>query len=92
MGWSNIFESRGRVKLVPTTMGDGENSPHLLDEEGNLKVSVNGLIIPRHDEVSCAYDSNNNLISVIYKLAGTTVATLSLSYDSDNNLIGVVKS
>ncbi len=50
-----------------------------------------GFSIPQYDDIVLGYDGSNNLISVIYKYDGSTVATLTLTY-TGSNLIRVVKS
>lgn len=49
-----------------------------------------GLAIPEHDAIELSY-TGDDMTGVVYKLLGTTVATLTLSYTS-GNLVGVVKT
>ena len=55
-----------------------------------LDVSVGGFIIPTYDEIVLSY-TGSNLTGVVYKLAASTVMTLTLSY-TGSNLTGVVRS
>lgn len=56
-----------------------------------LPVSIySGLVPQRYDEIAMGYTSGD-LTSVIYKLGGVTVATLTLSY-TGADLTGVVRS
>ena len=51
---------------------------------------VSGIANQPHDEIQLAY-TGSNLTSVVYKLAGATVATLTLSY-TGSQLDSVVRS
>jgi voltage-gated potassium channel Kch len=51
---------------------------------------VQGLVNQPYDQIELAY-TGANLTSVVYKLAGTTVATLTLSY-TGSQLDSVVRS
>ena len=51
---------------------------------------VQGLVNQPYDQIQLAY-TGANLTSVVYKLAGTTVATLTLSY-TGSQLDSVVRS
>lgn len=51
---------------------------------------VQGLANQPHDEVQLGY-TGSNLTSVVYRLGGVTVATLTLSY-SGSTLTGVVRT
>jgi len=51
---------------------------------------VSGIVNQPHDEIALSY-TGTNLTGVVYKLAGVTVATLTLGY-SGTNLISVVRS
>jgi hypothetical protein len=51
---------------------------------------VSGIANQPHDQVILGY-TGSNLTSVTYRLAGVTVATLTLSY-TGSNLTGVVRS
>lgn len=68
------------------------------DDSQALKVkSVAGVLVPdQYDEIDLTYVPSGNgageIQTVIYKLSGSTVATLTLSYNSSNKLITVVKS
>ena len=61
------------------------------DELASFRMhNINSLIPVEYDELELAY-TVNDLTSVIYKLGGATVATLTLSYTT-GKLTGVVKS
>lgn len=68
------------------------------DTSNNLLTALDsklaGSLAPvEHDEIATTYvGATTDISTVIYKLAGTTVATLTLSYDGSNRLIGVVRS
>lgn len=51
---------------------------------------VAGLGIPPHDSITNTY-TGDNLTGVVYKLAGVTVATLTLAY-TGSNLTSVTKT
>jgi hypothetical protein len=51
---------------------------------------VQGLVNQPHDEIALSY-TGTNLTGVVYKLAGVTVATLTLAY-SGSTLTSVVRS
>lgn len=43
--------------------------------------AIPGFVIPAHDEIDCTYvGSTNNLSTVVYKLASSTLATLTFTY------------
>jgi hypothetical protein len=63
----------------------------IYDANGNQINLASGIVPNAYDEQDMAYDGSGNLISVIYKLAGVTVATLTLTY-SGSNLVKVIKS
>lgn len=60
------------------------------DSNGN-DILPSGLINSAFDEIDLGYTSSN-LTSVVYKLKGTTVSTLTLAYDDSNNLTSVLRS
>lgn len=69
-------------------------SVEVVDTSGNPILPGSGFNIPSYDYLSLAYDSSNNLTSVIYRsggASGTAVATLTLAY-SGSNLISVTKT
>ena len=58
---------------------------------------LSGSLVPTaFNEIDLTYVPSGNGVgqvqTAIYKLAGVTVATLTLSYDAGNNLTSVVKS
>jgi len=63
-----------------------------------LKVSqVAGILVPEnYDSIELSYITSGNgtgeIGTVVYKLDGTTVATLSLTYDASDRLSTVTKS
>ena len=63
-----------------------------------LKVSqVAGILVPEnYDSITLTYITSGNgtgeIGTVVYKLDGTTVATLSLTYDASDRLSTVTKS
>lgn len=66
----------------------------LLDVKDLLDSKLAGSLVPvEHDEVVTTYvGSTSDISTVVYKLAGVTVATLTLTYDGSNRLIGVVRT
>ena len=56
----------------------------------DFQLMGNGLVPEAYDELALSY-SGSNLTTVVYKLAGATIATLTLSY-SGSNLTGVTRS
>ena len=55
--------------------------------------SAASMVAVAHDEVVLSYvGTSNRISSVVYKLATSTVATLTFSYDGSNRLTGVVRS
>lgn len=60
--------------------------------ETTLKKMV-GLAPTEHDRIELAYNVSLDLVTVVYKLAGATLCTLTLTYDAPGgNLITVVKT
>jgi hypothetical protein len=60
-------------------------------------LGVGGNLVPDHyDSIALTYVASGNgagqIYTAIYKLAGNTIATLTLSYDASNRLSGVVRS
>lgn len=59
-------------------------------------IQENSLITSQYDEIDLSYYASGanigQLETVTYKLAGSTVNTLTLSYDGSNNLTSVVKT
>jgi hypothetical protein len=67
------------------------------DSESIKVRSVGGSLVPNvYDAISLTYVASGNGVgeieTAVYKLDGTTIATLTLSYDSSNRLVNVVKS
>ena len=69
------------------------------DELIDLNEKLDGLIgfnVPEHDEIDITYVTSGNGVgeieTVVYKLSGGVVATLTLTYNGDNQLINVLKS
>jgi hypothetical protein len=59
---------------------------------GTVRVT-NQLVPVNFDELVISYvGATTDISSVVYKLASSTVATVTLSYDGSNRLIGVVRS
>ncbi len=67
------------VKITPSAEGDLQ---HMLID--------NAFAPTRYDQIELGY-TGSNLTSVIYKLLGATIGTLTLSY-TGSNLTGVVRS
>lgn len=67
------------------------NEVEVKNDSGNPIPTVEGLSIPKHDEIVLSY-TGSNLTGVVYKLATATVATLALAYDGNDNLTSVTKS
>ena len=61
------------------------------DEKGQLKTAIaSSLVTEEYNELDLGY-TGSDLTSVVYKLDGNVVATLTLSY-SGGNLVNVVRS
>lgn len=71
----------GTIHPVATKIINGKEYQHI----------VSGLVPELYDAIDLSY-TGSNLTGVVYKLSGTTVATLTLSYDGSDNLTGVVKT
>lgn len=55
-------------------------------------LGIGGTLVPeKYDSIQLAY-TGDNLTEVTYKLAGSTVAVLTLAYDGSNKLIQVTRS
>jgi hypothetical protein len=66
--------------------------PDLYDSRVKAKVlNFPGLVTEQYDSVELGY-TDSKLATVTFKLAGATVATLTLSYDGSNKLTGVAKT
>jgi len=84
-GTWNIGDITGTISL-PTGAATSANQT-----DGSQKTAViNTLVTVPFDEVALGY-TGDNMTTAVYKLASTTVATLTLSY-SGSILTGVVKS
>lgn len=62
---------------------DPSNAVQLLtvDSSKALRVTTTGLALPQYDTFTISYvGSTNNINTIVYSLAGTTVATLTLAY------------
>lgn len=68
------------------------------DSEGSryLVGLFNSFIPSTYNEISLTYVTSGNGVgeieTVIYKLNGSSIGTLTLSYNAENNLSGVVRS
>ena len=70
---------------------DDKYRPLEVTESGDLKVTaVNALVTEAHDSIALTYDGTK-LSTVVFKLSGATVATLTLTY-SGTQLTGVTKT
>lgn len=79
------------------TIKEKEERKFTFDSQGNVSLrvfnsggSIPGFEIPHYDSITLTY-SGSDVSTVIYKLSGDTVATLTLTY-TDGNLTEVVKS
>ena len=86
---------------VQTIADSAGNLINPAKEDGNIadiKSSINyvkGFSIPPYDYIENTYDTNNNLIKVVYRnggASGTIVATLDMTYDANSNLTSISKS
>ena len=62
---------------------------HTVSSEDYQEI-VSGLVPYPHDTIELSY-TGSDLTGVVYKLSGTTLATLTLTYNS-GNLISVVRT
>ena len=81
---SNTSSSYAELQAVNSTLS-------------NIDLRMAGSLVPTaFDEIVLTYVAAGNGVgeieTAVYKLASSTVATLTLSYDSNNRLSGVVKS
>jgi len=56
---------------------------------------ANPLSIPVHDFINNTYDISGNLVTVEYKLGGSSgdlVCTLTMTYDGNGNILTVTRS
>ena len=66
----------------------------------DIKTAVESLVsfeIPDHDQIVLTYVATGNngadeIETVVYKLSGAIVQTLTLSYDTDDRLIDIIKT
>lgn len=85
-----------------STLIGGENpsgnlKPIQTDAAGNLNVNVlSGLVPTSYDEIALTYVPSGNgagqIATATYKLASSTVATLTMTYNSSDQLTDVIKS
>lgn len=68
--------------FIATSVNDADGS--------QIQVMTNGFAVPKYDEIVMGY-TGENLTSAVYKLASSTVATLTFSYTGEN-LTGIIKS
>lgn len=73
---------------------NGNLIPLQTDLSGNLKVLTENSLVPfEFDELVISYvGSTTDIDIVIYKLASTTIATLTMTYDNSSRLIDVVRT
>lgn len=96
------IDPRSNITIAAARAEDGTIDTLLLDNNGNLKTSVQkanipGFDIPTFDQIAVTYvGATNNVNTVSYKLAGVDVAVLTFSYaDSSANdalITGITKS
>ena len=65
----------------------------------DIKTAVESLVsfeVGEHDQIELSYVGSGNgageIETVVYKLSGATVQTLTLSYDVDDRLIDIIKT
>lgn len=67
-----------------------------LNQALKVRGIAQGLVNVPYDEVDLSYivagNGTGQVGTVVYKLASSTVATLTLTYDSSNRLTNVIKS
>lgn len=76
---------------------NGDLQPLSVTSAGILNVNVASSLVPvTYDEIDLTYivagNGTGQVGTAVYKLAGTTVKTLTLSYDASNRLSTVVAS
>lgn len=81
---------------IPSILDTAKYRHLVLDGVENIAQSIQGFQIPEFDEISLTYyGTTNNVATVVYKKASTTVATLTLEYSvqpptaNDANLVKV---
>lgn len=83
-------QSSQAVKITGANSSGVETNYVDADANGNMKVIAYDQVL--YDDIALTYDSNQNLSTVIYKLATVAQKTLTLTYDSNQNLTDVAKS
>jgi hypothetical protein len=74
------FVEHDTIATKPVQLyGFSNGAPVRLSADADGKLSMEGLGIPTHDEIDVAY-SGGNPVTVAFKLASATVATLTLTY------------
>lgn len=83
-------DSSNPANTIALPVEDFETRATLVELDSKLA----GSLVPlAHDEIVTTYvGATTDISTVVYKLAGSTVATLTLTYDGSNRLIGVVRS
>lgn len=84
---------------MPTHLDPGQVIKGAYDEPNQaiqVRGIAGGLVSEKYDEIALTYVAAGNgagqIQTATYKLAGGTVATLTLTYDAANKLIDVVKT
>jgi len=93
------LESGGNLDTIAsdTTSIDGKVSTETKQDNTITELkNILGFQIPFYDEIVITYVAAGNgageIETVVYKLATSTVATLTLSYNASNELSGILKS
>lgn len=91
-----VYDPTDEALDVNAVLTDTAGNP-IVGPDGALNVNVfNSLVPTAYDEIDLTYWVSGNgagqIETVLYKLVGTTVATLTLNYNSSAQLISVVKT
>lgn len=83
-------DALGQLLVSGSTGGGGTAAEVEITNDLGSPIPVSeGLSVPPHDEIAMTY-VGTDISTVTYKLAGATVATLTLGY-TDGNLTSVVR-
>jgi len=81
---------------IPSILDTAKYRHRVIGDISNIAQSIQGFQIPEFDSLELSYyGATNNIANVVYKSAGTTVATLALEYSvqppvaNDANLVKV---
>ena len=88
-----LTDTQLRATPVPVSIASGLANPLPVHDAAFSDKTAAGLVTVPYDEYVIAYvGATTDIASVTYKLASSTVATLTMTYDGSNRLVDLVKT